>query len=163
MSHNNQPLIIRPATSDDIPVILNFIKNLAQYEKLSHEVVATEDKLKATLFGEHPAAEVIIAFLGEEPAGFALYFSSYSTFLAQPGMYLEDLYVNETLRGHGIGKALLRQLAQIAQSRNYGRLEWSVLNWNQPAINFYESIEAKPQDEWTVYRLTGKALSQLAE
>ncbi|MBU2711338.1 GNAT family N-acetyltransferase [Zooshikella harenae] len=163
MSNNNQPLIIRPATSDDVPTILNFIKNLAQYEKLSHEVVATEDKLKATLFGEHPAAEVIIAFLGDEPAGFALYFSSYSTFLAQPGMYLEDLYVNETLRGHGIGKALLRKLAQIAKSRHYGRLEWSVLNWNQPAINFYESIGAKPQDEWTVYRLTGTALNQLAE
>lgn len=163
MSHNNQSLNIRPATSDDIPTILTFIKNLAKYEKLSHTVVATEDKLRATLFGEQPAAEVIIAFLDDEPAGFALYFSSYSTFLAQPGMYLEDLYVNESLRGHGIGKALLHQLAQIAKARNYGRLEWSVLNWNQPAINFYESLGATPQDEWTVYRLTGDALSQLAE
>ena len=156
-------LSIRPATESDTALILRFIEKLAEYEKLSHEVVATEAALHASLFGEHPYAEVLLAYWGAEPVGFALFFYNYSTFLAQPGIYLEDLFVDPEHRGKGIGKALLVQLARIAMERGGGRVEWSVLDWNEPSIGFYRSLGAVAKDEWTVYRLTGDALNRLAE
>jgi GNAT superfamily N-acetyltransferase len=152
-------LTIRPASIEDAPLILSFIKELAHYEKLSHEVTATEEDLKKTLFGEHPYAEVVISYLGDEPVGYGLFFHNYSTFHGRQGMYLEDIYVRPEARGLGVGKSLLRHLAQIAVQRGCARMEWSVLDWNQPAIEFYRSIGAKPMDEWTVYRLTGEALT----
>ncbi len=155
-------LFIRPATRDDVPVILGFIRALADYEKLADQVVATEAKLAATLFGPRPVAEVLIAEWQGKPAGFALFFHNYSTFLAQPGIYLEDLFVLPEHRGRGIGKALLVQLAKIAVERDCGRFEWSVLDWNTPAIEFYHALGAKPMDEWTVQRVTGDALKTLA-
>lgn len=153
---------IRPATRADIPVILELIRGLAEYEKLAHECVATEAALDATLFGERPGAEVVVALADGTPAGFALFFHNYSTFLARRGIYLEDLFVKPAFRGHGIGKRLLSHLAGIAVSRDCGRLEWSVLDWNKDAIRFYGSLGAKPMDEWTVYRVTGNALHALA-
>ncbi|MGE0130974.1 MAG: N-acetyltransferase family protein [Blastocatellales bacterium] len=153
---------IKPATTSDAPVILSFIKKLAVYEKLAHEVKATEDILRETLFGERRYAEVIIAYHRGEPAGFALFFHSYSTFLGKPGIYLEDLYVDEQHRGKGFGKALLVHLARLTKERNCGRLEWSVLDWNEPSINFYKSLGARPMDEWNVFRLTGESLDKLA-
>jgi GNAT superfamily N-acetyltransferase len=155
-------LEIRIATEDDVPLILSFIKELAEYENLSHEVFATEDLLREYLFGERRGAEVVIGHHGEDPAGFALFFHNFSTFLGRPGIYLEDLYVTLELRGKGVGRALLTYLAKLAKERNCGRLEWSVLDWNEPAIKLYESIGAVPMDEWTVYRLTGEALDGLA-
>jgi GNAT superfamily N-acetyltransferase len=156
-------LTIRVATADDCATILTFIKDLAEYEKLSHEVVADEAGLRATLFGARPAAEVLIAELASKPVGFALFFQSYSTFLGKPGLYLEDLFVRPTARGKGVGRALMSALARIAVSRDYGRFEWSVLDWNAPALQFYRSLGAKPQSEWTVQRLTGAPLAALAE
>lgn len=156
-------LILRMASRDDVPQVLLFIKELAEYEKLSHEVVATEDILQQTLFGEKPYAEVVMAELDNTPVGFALFFHNYSTFLGKPGIYLEDLYVKPSVRGQGVGKALLRYLAQLCNERDCGRFEWWVLDWNEPAINFYRSLGAKAMDEWTVYRVTGPALQQLAE
>ena len=167
-------LRIASATVDDVPLILGFIKELAEYERLAHEVVATEERLRETLFGARPAAEVIIARAGvdgaegpvginEEPAGFALSFSTYSTFLARPGIYLEDLFVRPEWRGRGIGRALLTHLARLAVERGCGRLEWAVLDWNEPAIGFYRRLGARPMDEWTTFRLTGEALVKLAE
>jgi len=161
-SLESNELKIRPATERDIKIILSFIKGLADYERLSHEVLATEELLRGSLFGKNPAAEVIIAFEGDEPAGFALFFHNYSTFLGQKGLYLEDLFVSPDRRGHGIGKALLVQLARIAKERNCGRLEWAVLDWNEPAINFYKSLNAKLMDEWRTFRVTGEALETLA-
>ena len=155
--------IIRPAIGKDCPTILAFIKQLAEYEKLAHEVVATEEKLQKTLFGEHPSAEVIIAEYQNTPVGFALFFTNYSTFLAKPGIYLEDLYVQADMRGRGFGKKLLAHLAGIAVERDCGRLDWWVLDWNQPAKDFYQSLSAEPMDGWTVNRLSGKALAALAE
>lgn len=155
-------LEIRIATEDDVPLILSFIKELAEYENLSHEVYATEDLLREYLFGERRGAEVVIGHHGEDPAGFALFFHNFSTFLGRPGIYLEDLYVTPELRGKGVGRALLTYLAKLAKERNCGRLEWSVLDWNEPAIKLYESIGAVPMDEWTVYRLTGETLDGLA-
>ena len=157
-----EPLSIRAAIEGDVPLILGFIQKLADYEKLSHEVVATEDMLREYLFGERPVAEVILAYWGGEPAGFALYFHNFSTFLARPGIYLEDLFVEPELRGKGIGKALLAELARIAVARGCGRLEWSVLNWNEPSIAFYKKLGAFAKDDWTIYRLTGDALNRLA-
>lgn len=154
--------VIRPATPADVPLILQFIKDLADYEKLSSEVVATTDGLHEALFGARPVAETVIGWRGAEPVGLALFFHNFSTFLGRPGIYLEDLFVKPEFRGHGYGKALLRHLAQLARERNCGRLEWAVLNWNEPAIKFYEGLGARPQDEWTVYRLTGAALHALA-
>ena len=153
---------IRPATASDVPLILNFIRGLAEYEKLLHEVEATEEKLRATLFPAHGAspAECRLGFLDNAPAGFALFFQTYSTFLAKPGMYLEDLFVEPALRGRGIGKALLLDLAKLANARGCGRLEWSVLDWNQPAIEFYESIGARRMREWQICRLSGAALER---
>lgn len=156
------PISIRPAVAADAPLILTFIRGLAEYEKLTHEVVATEEKLRTTLFpADHPpAAECRIADLDGAPAGFALFFTNYSTFLALPGLYLEDLFVLPALRGRGVGKALLLHLAQLANARGYGRMEWSVLDWNEPAIAFYESIGAVRKTEWQICRLTGPALAQ---
>ena len=153
---------IRQATELDCATILRFITQLAEYEKLAHEVVADEKKLAATLFGDNPSAEVVIAEYDTKPVGFALYFTNYSTFLAQPGIYLEDLFVDITMRGKGFGKALLTHLAKLAVERNCGRLEWSVLDWNQPAIDFYRALGAEPMDGWTFNRLTGAALTNLA-
>jgi GNAT superfamily N-acetyltransferase len=151
-----------PAAEADIPVILDLIHALAEYEKLSDSVTATPERLRETLFGRKPAAEVLLAHWDQECAGFAVFFPTYSTFLAQPGLYLEDLYVKPHLRGKGIGLAILKHLAKIADERGCGRLEWGVLNWNQPAIQFYERLGALPMDEWTKYRLTGEALKALA-
>jgi GNAT superfamily N-acetyltransferase len=153
---------IRAATREDVPVILELIRGLAEYEKLAHECVATETAITESLFGARPQAEVIITVADGMPAGFALFFSSYSTFLARPGIYLEDLFVKPAFRGRGIGKKLLAHLAGIAVERKCGRLEWSVLDWNKDAIRFYESLGAQAMDEWTVYRVTGPALAQLA-
>jgi GNAT superfamily N-acetyltransferase len=155
-------MLLRSATEHDVPLIVRFIRELAEYERLAHECVATEESVRETLFGARPYAEVIVAEEGGEPAGFALFFHNYSTFLARPGIYLEDLYVRPEMRGRGVGKALLIRLAQIAEERNCGRLEWAVLNWNEDAIRFYRSLGAAPQDEWTVYRVTGEALRNLA-
>ena len=153
---------IRPAAVDDAPLILSFIKKLAAYEKLAHKVTATEEILRETLFGERRYAEVIIGFHGGEPVGFALFFHNYSTFLGKPGIYLEDLFVDEEHRGKGFGKALLVYLARLTRERNCGRLEWAVLNWNEPSINFYKALGAAPMNEWTVFRVTGEALDKLA-
>lgn len=163
MSHESPaPIDIRPARESDVPVILSLIRGLADYERLAHEVVATEDLLRESLFGVAPQAEVIIAWLGESPAGFALFFHNYSTFLARRGIYLEDLFVRAEWRGHGIGKLLLARLAAMAIERGCGRLEWAVLDWNEPAIRFYRAEGASAMDEWTVFRVTGDALTALA-
>lgn len=158
----NDRLSIRPAAIDDVPVILNFVRELAIYEKLLHEVAATEALFAEHLFGERPVAEVIIAEWEAKPVGFALFFHNFSTFLGRPGIYLEDLFVMTDMRGKGIGKALLTHLAAITRERQCGRLEWSVLDWNEPAIQFYRSIGAVPMDDWTAQRLTGEALDALA-
>jgi GNAT superfamily N-acetyltransferase len=157
-----QDFEIKPATTNDAPVILSFIKKLAEYEKLSHEVTATEEGLRQTLFGERRYAEVVIGYYRGEPVGFALFFHNYSTFLGKPGIYLEDLFVDERRRGKGFGRALLVHLARLAKERDCGRLEWSVLDWNEPSINFYKSLGATPMDEWTVFRVAGEALDKLA-
>lgn len=157
--------MIRPATPADIPLILEFIRALADYEKLGHEVEATEEKLRATLFGDKPAAECILAFAdgaAQTPAGFALFFTNYSTFLAKPGLYLEDLFVKPEFRGRGIGKSLLLHLAKLANQRGCGRMEWTVLDWNQPAIAFYESLGAERKLSWQICRLTGPSLQRYA-
>ena len=155
-------LEIRPATEADVPLILTFIRELADYERLSHEVVVTEEALRESLFGESRFAEVLLGYGGASPAAFALFFHNYSTFLGKPGIYLEDLYVKPEFRGAGIGKALLVHLAKRARERGCGRLEWSVLDWNEPAIGFYRGIGASPVGGWTVYRLSGEALEELA-
>jgi GNAT superfamily N-acetyltransferase len=156
------PFRVRFATPDDVPVILACIRGLAEYERLGHEVVATEALLRETLFGPKPAAEVILALRGDEPAGFALFFHNYSTFLARPGVYLEDLFVFPQFRGQGLGRLLLARLARIALDRGCGRLEWSVLDWNADAIGFYQSLGAQAMTDWTVNRLSGDALQALA-
>lgn len=153
---------IEPATVQDVPVLLRMIKALAEYERMSDQVVATEEGLRESLFGERPAVEAAIASVGAEPVGFALWFQNYSTFLGRPGIYLEDLFVLPAWRGRGIGRALLTHLARVAVSRGCRRLEWSVLDWNEPTIAFYRSLGAQPMDQWTVYRLTGDALQRLA-
>lgn len=145
-----------------MPLILSFIKELAEYERLSHEVSATEDLLRFHLFGERREAEVVIGQHADEPAGFALFFHNFSTFLGRPGIYLEDLYVKPAFRGNGIGRAMLVYLARLARERDCGRLEWSVLDWNEPAIGLYRGIGAVPMDDWTVYRVAGEALQKLA-
>jgi GNAT superfamily N-acetyltransferase len=155
-------IILRPATRADIPQILDFIRGLAEYEKLAHEAVATPALLETHLFGERPAAEVVIADVDGVPAGFALFFHSFSTFLGQPGLYLEDLFVLPSHRGLGIGRRLMVHLAQLAVARGCGRFEWSVLDWNEPAIRLYRSLGAVGLDEWTVQRVTGEALQALA-
>ena len=159
----NDRLRLEPATEQDLPVILRFIKELAAYEKLANDVVATEDLLRASLFGPRPAAETVIAYAGDEAAGFAIYFQTFSTFLGRPGLYLEDLYVTPAWRGHGAGRRLLAYVARIAVERGYGRMEWSVLDWNELALGVYRRVGARRMDEWTVHRLTGEALRRLAE
>lgn len=157
------PVSIRSATPADVPLILAFIRDLAAYEKLSDQVAATEAALHATLFGPRPAAECVLAFAADgAPAGFAVFFPTYSTFLARPGLWLEDLFVRPEHRGRGIGKALLLHLARLANTRGCGRMEWSVLDWNQPAIDFYESLGARRLQEWQICRLTGESLAQYA-
>ena len=154
---------IEKAREDDLALILSFIKELAEYERLAHEVVATEELLRETLFGERAKAEVVIAYDEEQAVGFALFFHNFSTFLGRPGIYLEDLYVQPHARGKGIGRALLSHLARLAKERRCGRLEWAVLDWNEPAIKFYKKLGAVPMNEWTVFRATGESLDKLAE
>lgn len=153
---------IRPATPDDSGLILSLIKELADYERLAHDVTATQDELAHWLFGDKPAAEVLIGELEGEPAGFALFFQNFSTFVGRPGLYLEDLYVRPAARRHGLGAALLKRLAKLAVERGCARLEWAVLDWNQPAMDFYTRLGAKPMNDWTIWRVTGDALRQLA-
>ncbi len=156
-------LLIRSATAADVPLLIHFIGALAEYEKLRHQVRATPELLITHLFAESPKAEAVIAELNGEPAGFALFFHNFSTFEARPGLYLEDLYVEPKARGHGLGRALLRHLAQLALERNCARFEWAVLDWNSPAIDFYRSVGAIPMQEWTTQRLEGEALRRLAQ
>lgn len=153
---------IRFATRDDAPLVAELIRGLAKYEKLEHEVTMTEDVLVRNLFGPRPYAEALIAEQDGAAVGFALFFHNFSTFLGLPGIYLEDLFVVPANRGGGVGRALFERLAQIAVERGCGRLEWAVLDWNRDAIGFYERLGARPNDEWTVYRLTGDALRALA-
>ena len=154
---------IVPATERDVPTVLSLIRALAEYEQLAHEVEATEDDIRDSLFGDWPGAEVVLAYIGSDLAGFALFFHNYSTFLGRRGLYLEDLFVLPAYRGKGVGRRLLAHLARIALERRCGRMEWWVLDWNESAIRFYRSIGALPMDDWTVYRLTGDALARLAD
>jgi len=153
---------IAAATESDVPVILELIHSLAAYERLAHEVSATPERVRDSLFGDRAAAEAVIAYRDDEPVGFAVWFQNYSTFLGRAGLYLEDLFVKPERRGEGIGRKLLAHVAGVAVTRGAGRMEWSVLDWNEPAIGFYRAIGAVPMDGWTVYRLTGDALQQLA-
>ena len=153
---------IRRATPDDVPLILAFLRELATYEKLAHEVVATDADMRVALFGDPPVIETVIATLDGEPVGYALFFPTFSTFLGKPGLYLEDLYVRPAARGFGVGRRLLEHLARLTVERGWGRLEWSVLDWNQPSIEFYKKMGARQMDEWTVFRLAGEKLASLA-
>jgi GNAT superfamily N-acetyltransferase len=162
MSEPELPASIRPAVPSDVPLILALIKELAEYERLLDDVTATPELLNKALFGARPVAEALVAEDAGEALGFALFFHNFSTFLGRPGIYLEDLYVRPHARRRGIGRALLARLAQLARERECGRLEWSVLDWNEPAIRFYRKIGAQPMDEWTVFRVTGDALERLA-
>lgn len=156
-------LQIRAATEDDIPIVLRFIRQLADYERLSHEVVASEELLRRNLFGTRPVAEVVLGHYEQRAVAFAVFFHNFSTFLGKPGLYLEDLFVVPEMRGKGFGQQMLTYLARLALERNCGRFEWSVLDWNDPAIRFYKNLGAVPMNEWTVFRLTGKALERLAD
>jgi GNAT superfamily N-acetyltransferase len=156
-------MLIRAAEAGDVPTILAFINELAEYERLAHTVVATEESLRETLFGARRAAEVLIAEFGGQPVGFALFFTNYSTFIGRPGMYLEDLYVRPAARGRGAGKALFLQVATLAAQRQCGRLEWAVLDWNEPSIQFYKSMGAQAMSDWTTYRLTTEGLAELVK
>ena len=153
---------IRPAGLEDVPIILELIRDLATYERAPNEVTATEEQLVDVLFGERPAAEVLLALEGESAVGFAVFFHNFSTWLGRAGLYLEDLFVKPEKRGKGYGRALLLELAKIARDRGCGRMEWAVLNWNEPAIKFYQTLGAKPMDEWTVFRLTRDGIAKLA-
>ena len=162
MPKTNALLTISDATPDDVATINRLIYSLAEYERLAHECQSTEEKLRRNLFGEPRYAECVIARLADEPVGYALFFHNYSTFEASPGLYLEDLFVLPEHRGLGVGRELLRHLARLAVARNCARFEWAVLDWNEPAIGFYKSLGARPLDDWTVFRVTGEALQQLA-
>lgn len=153
---------IQTALEADVPLMLDMIKALAVYERLGDVVVATEASIRTSFFGPTPYAYAVIARVGDDAVGYAVWFFTYSTFLSQPGLYLEDVFVRPAWRGRGVGRALLRHLARIAVERGCGRLEWSVLDWNESAIRFYRSIGAQPMDEWTVYRLTGDGIQRLA-
>jgi GNAT superfamily N-acetyltransferase len=155
-------LVIRPATVADVPIILELIRELAAYERAPNEVVATEEQLANVLFGPRPAAEVLLGFEGKTPVGFAIFFHNFSTWLGRPGLYLEDLFVRPESRGKGYGRALLVHLAKIAHDRGCGRMEWAVLDWNDPAIQFYRTLGAKPLDEWRIFRLTREGIARLA-
>jgi len=161
MENYKEKIKIRFAEIHDTPTILHLIKELSVYEKLAHTVINTEDQIKTYLFGHHKFAEVLIANFDNHPVGFALFFHNYSTFVGKPGIYLEDLFVLPEMRGKGVGKKLFLELVRIAKDRNCGRIEWSVLNWNKPAIDFYKNMGAIPMDEWTVYRLTEDKISKL--
>src|SRR5437870_11848905 len=154
---------IRDATIADVPIILQLIRDLATYERAPNDVIATEEGLREVLFGAEPAAKVVIAFENTTPVGFAVYFFNFSTWLGRSGLYLEDLFVKPEMRGRGYGRALLVHLAKIARDRDCGRLEWAVLDWNEPAIKFYRALGAKPMDEWTVFRLTRDGIAKLAD
>jgi len=154
---------IRPATPADVPIILELIRDLATYERAPSEVSATEEKLLQVLFGEKPVAEVLLASEDEAPVGFAVFFYNFSTWLGRPGLYLEDLFIRPEHRGKGYGRALLVDLAKIARDRGCGRMEWAVLDWNEPAIEFYKKLGARPLDEWKIFRLTGEGITRLAE
>jgi GNAT superfamily N-acetyltransferase len=160
---NPQTLQIRQATRADVPLVLSFVKDLAEYEKLSHLVVATEEIIAEELFGPNSHTEVLLGHVGTEPVAFAVYFHNFSTFLGRKGLYLEDLYVRPAYRRHGFGRAMLLQVARIAAERNCGRLEWSVLDWNEPAIFFYETLGATIMHEWKLVRVTGDALENMAK
>lgn len=160
---NETDFTIRPATRADVAIILQLIRDLATYERAPNEVTATEAGLAEVLFGQKPSAEVVLAFAGDNPVGFAVFFQNFSTWLGRPGIYLEDLFVKPEVRGRGYGRALLVHLAQIARDRNCGRMEWAVLDWNDPAIQFYRKLGAKPMDEWTVFRLARDGIADLAE
>jgi GNAT superfamily N-acetyltransferase len=155
-------LQIRPAKESDTPVLLDFIRKLAEYGDISSETTVTEADVRAALFGPRPVAEAILAYVGDAPAGFAVYSFTFSSFMGKPGIYVEDLFVEHRFRGHGVGKALLITLARLGRERGCGRLEWSVLNWNEQAMEFYQDIGAVPMEEWTTFRLTGEALERLA-
>lgn len=154
---------IRPAVESDIPLILTLIRELAEYERLTQELTATEERLRQTLFGPRPAAEALLAFVDDAPAGYAVFFQNYSTFVARPGLYLEDLFVRPAVRSHGIGRALLARLASIARERGCAHIEWVVLDWNEPAIGFYKALGAKPMSGWSTFRLAGESLQKLTE
>lgn len=162
MATDNREPTISPATPADIPAILDFIRKLAEYERLSHTVTATEADLHRHLFGPSPAAEVVLAKIDAKPVGFALYFTTFSTFVGRPGIWLEDLFVLSEFRHRGIGRALLRHVAATAVQRNCGRLEWSVLYWNEPAIQLYRKLGAVAMSDWTIQRVTGDALLRWA-
>lgn len=153
---------ILPAREQDIPLILSFVRKLAEYEKLLDQVTANENFLRKSLFGPRPAAEVLLAWAGEDAAGFAVFFHSFSTFAGRPGIYIEDVFVEPAYRGCGIGKALFAYIAMIARERGCARVEWAVLDWNRPAVEFYQKLGAVAMDEWTVFRLSGTALDRLA-
>lgn len=163
MKSNPDNFQIRHATEADVPMILSLIRDLATYERAPDAVTANEKQLQEVLFGKKPRAEVLLAFAGDDPVGFAVFFHNFSTWLGKPGLYLEDLFVKPESRGHGYGRALLVHLAKIARERSCGRMEWAVLDWNEPAIQFYRKLGAKPMDEWTVFRLTGDEIAGLAE
>ena len=154
--------VLREARAEDCGLILAFIRELAEYEKLSHEVVATEETLRETLFGEHPRGEVVIGEHRGKAVGYALFFHNFSTFTGRPGIYLEDIYVKPEMRGRGYGKCLLTYVARLAVERKCTRMEWSVLDWNEPSIRFYRSLGAVAMDEWTVQRLDGSSLDEVA-
>lgn len=158
-----EKFIIRPATVEDVPIILELIRALAEYERALNEVIATEDVLEETLFGKKPGAEVLLLFENKSAVGFALFFHNFSTWIGRPGLYLEDLFVKPEYRGKGYGRALLVRLAKIARDRKCGRMEWAVLDWNEPAIQFYRKLGAKPMHEWTVFRLTRDEIAKLAQ
>jgi|SRR5687767_8198930 GNAT superfamily N-acetyltransferase len=162
MINPHTEIVIRNAVVEDTPLILWFIEQLAEYERLRHEAVATEEGLRSSLFGPRPDAEVILASVAGEPAGFALFFHNYSTFMGKRGLYLEDLFVKAEFRGNGVGRRLLAYLAALAKERDCGRFEWSVLDWNEPAIQFYKSLGARCMEEWRIFRLTGQSLDALA-
>jgi GNAT superfamily N-acetyltransferase len=162
MSTRPETLTLRPAQEHEVPLVLNFVRELAEYERLADEAVGTEEDMRKALFGPRPYAEVVFACLNDEPVGFALFCYNFSTFLARPGIHLEDLFVRPSCRGKGIGQALLRWLARETLERGCGRLEWAVLDWNEPSIRFYDSLGARAMKEWLTYRLAGPALEKVA-
>jgi GNAT superfamily N-acetyltransferase len=154
---------ISAATEKDVPVLVSFIRQLAEYERLSDQCIVTQEVLRESLFGRRRVAEAVIGYFQDRPVGFALFFHNFSTFLGRPGLYLEDLFVTPEMRGRGFGKALLVHLARLARDRGCGRFEWSVLDWNEPSIQFYKNLGAVPMDDWTIYRVSGEALARLAD